>query len=304
LIRSLDVQPGLIEIQAQIMDISSDALESLGVDWRLRRGKMDFEVRGGTAPPLTFDGALGEGASRTIIPPVASPVGGLFTAVSGEAGRYLIARVSALATEGKARFIANPKVMTLDNVEATLENVNTVHVPVAGVQAVDLFDVSAGTSLRVTPLIVQEDGARRFKLAVRIDDGNFVGAPTAANPVPPLRRSSIGTQAFIEEGESLLIAGYSSESDGDQEVGVPGLSKIPVVGRLFKHTEKTRNKVERLFMLTPRLVVQHSAALNRNAITPRLPSETPSGVRQGQPEATPRAPSMPNATQRKFDILE
>lgn len=128
LIRSLDVQPGLIEIEAQIMDIGSDDLESLGVDWRSRRGKTDLEIRGGTTPPLTFGGALSEGASGSVIPPATALVGGLFTAVSGEVGRYLIARISALTSEGKARFVASPKVMTLDNVEATLENAPPVTV--------------------------------------------------------------------------------------------------------------------------------------------------------------------------------
>jgi type III secretion protein C len=203
--------------------------------------------------------------------------------------RYLLARVSALATEGKARFVANPKVMTLDNVEALLENVNTVHVPVQGVQAVDLFDVSAGTSLRVTPLIVQEGELRRFKLAVQIDDGNFIGAPTPGNPVPQLRRSSIGTQAFINEGESLLIAGYTIEGESEREVGVPGLSKIPALGRLFKHTEKTRSRTERLFMLTPRLVqnAARTAAL-APSVTPRqdVPGAK-SDPRQDVPGAQP-----------------
>ncbi len=254
LIRQLDVQPGLVEIEAQIMDISTDDLESLGVDWHLNRGKMDFQIRGGTTPPLNFNGALGDAASGAIIPGANTPTGGLFTAVSGDLGRYLLARVSALATEGKARFVANPKVMTLDNVEALLENVNTIHVPVQGVQVVDLFNVSAGTSLRVTPLIVQEGEQRRFKLAVKIEDGNFIGSPTPGNPVPQLRRSSIGTQAFINEGESLLIAGYTLDGETEREVGVPGLSKIPALGRLFKHTEKTRSRTERLFMLTPRFV--------------------------------------------------
>jgi type III secretion protein C len=299
LIRQLDVQPGLVEIEAQIMDITSDDLESLGVDWHLNRGKMDFQIRGGTTPPLNFNGALGDAASGAIIPGATSPTGGLFTAVSGDLSRYLLARVSALATEGKARFVANPKVMTLDNVEALLENVNTVHVPVQGVQAVDLFDVSAGTSLRVTPLIVQEGELRRFKLAVQIDDGNFIGAPTPGNPVPQLRRSSIGTQAFINEGESLLIAGYTIEGESEREVGVPGLSKIPALGRLFKHTEKTHSRTERLFMLTPRLIQN----------TPRTASLAPPAVSEapGQPQrqdAPAAQAATPASTAPQFRILE
>jgi type III secretion protein C len=284
LIRSLDVPPGLVEIEAQIMDVSSDALETLGVDWRLGRGKMDLQIRNGTSPPLTFGDALTDGTANTIIPPATSPVGGVFSALSGEAGRFLLARISALEQTGRAKFVANPKVMTLDNVEAILENINTLHVRIAGVQAVNLFDVSAGTSLRVTPHIVREANGRRFKLAVKIEDGKFTGQNVDA--IPTVQRSSIGTQAFIAEGESLLIAGYTAEEETNGTTGVPGLSRIPVVGNLFKRNEKVRTRVERLFMLTPRLVGDLAETQQGGGAQTQPAEKTPT---TGQPAA--RQPS-------------
>jgi type III secretion protein C len=139
---------------------------------------------------------------------------------------------------------------------------------------------------------VQEGEQRRFKLAVKIDDGNFIGAPTPGNPVPQLRRSSIGTQAFINEGESLLVAGYTLEGETEREVGVPGLSKIPALGRLFKHTEKTHSRTERLFMLTPRFVqnTPRSAALAPST-PPQL--DTPPQLEQQPDRPAARALAAP-----------
>jgi type III secretion protein C len=143
-------------------------------------------------------------------------------------------------------------VLTLDNVEAVLENLSTFFVPVAGNLDVGLYNVSAGTSLRVTPLIVTEGGRTQIKLAVRIEDGGITQQNVGTLPV--VQRTSITTQAFINEGESLLIGGYQSDARNVTEVGVPGLSSIPLLGLLFKHHQKETTHVEHLFMLTPHVV--------------------------------------------------
>jgi type III secretion protein C len=143
-------------------------------------------------------------------------------------------------------------VMTLDNVEAVIENVNTFFVKVQGNLDVDLFNVSSGTSLRVTPLIVNEGSIAQIKLAIKIEDGNITSQQV--DSIPIVRRSTIGTQAFIQDGEALLIAGYTQESENNTQAGVPVLSKVPVFGRLFRYDEKRKQRVERFFLLTPRIL--------------------------------------------------
>ena len=273
-IRALDVKPGMVEIEARILDVSSDAIDSLGIDWRLHSGEVDLQVGRGNLPTLSYGTAIAPGAPAVtplpsgaggggigqmpgagVVPPIPSPFlqrGGVLTTVLGDAGKHLIARVNALAQDGNANVLATPRVLTLDNVEAVLENIETFHVRVAGNLDVALFNVSAGTSLRVTPLIVTEGERRQIKLAIRIEDGNFSGQ--SVDQIPVVRRSSIGTQAFINEGESLLIGGYENEAKLNTQVGVPGLSSIPLLGRLFKYKEKQTRQVQRMFLLTPRVV--------------------------------------------------
>jgi type III secretion protein C len=269
-IRSLDVRPGIVEIEVRIIEVSSDAIDSLGVDWRFQSGRVDLQSGRGNLPNLnygnTLNGALPNGAGNSsgapggipgtgVTPPTSSPDlprGGIFSLRLGDAGRFLLARVSALAQEGKANILSSPRVMTLDNVEAVLENVSTFFVRVAGNLDVDLFNISSGTSLRVTPLIVQEGAQTNIKLAIKIEDGNVTSQQV--DSIPVVRRSTIGTQAFIGNGDALLIGGYAQETDNDTQVGVPGLSKIPVFGRLFRYDEKRKQRVERLFLLTPRVM--------------------------------------------------
>lgn len=253
-ISSLDVKPGLVEIEVRVLEVNSDAVESLGVDWRATGNKADFQS-GRNLPTLSWGTAISDGA------PIASPQGPLplnpspgvvLTTVLGDAGRHLIARISALQQEGRASLLSTPKVMTLDNTEAVLENLSTFYVRVAGNLDVDLFNVSAGTSMRVTPLIVQEADQRQIKLAIRIEDGALTGQ--SVDQIPVVRRSTISTQAIINDGQALLIAGYAQEATQSDDAGVPGLSSVPFLGRAFKFSGARKNRVDRFFLLTPRVV--------------------------------------------------
>lgn len=255
-LRELDVKPGLVEIEVRIIEVNSDATESLGVDWRLRTSRVDLQVGNGNLPTLSWGTALADGA------PAVGPNGtvlrnpspsAVLTTVLGDAGRFLLTRVNALAGEGRANLLSSPKILTLDNVEAVMENLSTFFVRVAGNQDVNLFDVSVGTSLRVTPLLVNEEGeSQQIKLAVRIDDGSLTGQ--TVDQVPIVQRSSITTQALINDGQALLIAGYSQETDNKAETGVPGLSSIPYLGRAFKYTNTEKRRFDRFFLLIPKVV--------------------------------------------------
>lgn len=256
LIQELDVRPKLVEIEATIIEVGSENLSALGIDWRfnsskvdLRSGRNDLPQQRWPAPPLpTAPGVVntlpGAGA-------VAS-AGAVLTTILTDGGRQLVARVNALEQDGKASFRAAPKVLTLDNVEAKVERLRTFFVRVPGTYQTDLYDVSVGTSMRVTPLVVPEGADRRVKLSVRIDDGEITDE--RVDQIPVITRNAIGTEAFVGDGESLLLAGYTEEIKREMESGVPGLSKLPVVGHLFKQRDKTGGRVERLFLITPRLV--------------------------------------------------
>jgi type III secretion protein C len=243
LIRQLDIRPSLVEIEARIIEVSSDKAKSLGVDWRVQTPR--FDVSSGMQP-LTPDTVLGRQANA----PAAS--GGVFATRLVGGARQLLARVNALAKSGHANVLSSPRIMTSDNVEAIIEDSNEFFVRVAGNLDVDLFPILSGTSLRVTPLIVPEGNETLIKMAIKIEDGNITNQQVDAIPV--VRRTNIGTQVFVLDGESLLIAGFSRTSETNVQAGVPGISSVPVFGRLFKYEEKSKQRIERMFLLTPRLV--------------------------------------------------
>lgn len=277
LIASMDSRPRLVEIEVTIMDISTDTLDSLGIDWRLHSRHGDLQIGRGDRGQLSFDSQnseAGQVAGTSSTGAALTPLGMMFSASIGHDMRdYLLARVNALAQKGNANFVARPKVLTLDNNEALLENLSEFFVRVNGFQDAGLFSVTTGTSVRVTPLIV--DGAASaaqtapnlpnlpnqlpgVMMSINIEDGDLSGS--TVDQIPVVRRRRVNTQALMDEGQSLLIAGYTSEEKTSAASGVPLLSDIPVVGRLFKYDEKTQNNMERFYLLTPRLITSSSSA--------------------------------------------
>lgn len=256
LIAQLDVKPRLVEIDANIIEIDTDALEQLGVDWRAHNSHVDLQTGNGATAQNSFNGGLSPGFGNTTLAggviAGATPVGASMTAVLGDAGRFLLARVNALQQANRARIDASPKIATLDHVEAVVDNKSQFFVPVNGYVAGNLYSISTGVSLRVLPMIVDEDGKTQIKLDVSIEDGQISGQ--AVGNLPVVTKSTVNTEAFINQGQALLIGGYRMDNDSHGTTGVPGLSKIPLIGGLFRYHADQTTHMERLFVLTPRVI--------------------------------------------------
>jgi type III secretion protein C len=257
LIQRLDVKPQLIEIEAHIIEIQDTALDQLGVDWTLNNSHVNVQTGTGTLAQSTYSGGtITQNFGQTTLPGGvlvnATPVGASVAAVLGDAGRYLMARVSALTQTNLAKIDASPKVVTLNNIEAVMDNQTQFFVPVQGYTSGDLYSISTGVSLRVLPMVVEEDGQTRIKLDVAIQDGQLT-SQTVSN-LPVIQNMTINTQAFINEGQALLIAGYRDDSSTNGSTGVPLLSKIPVLGALFRTDSKQGSHMEQLFLLSPRVI--------------------------------------------------
>ena len=80
---------------------------------------------------------------------------------------------------------------------------------------------------------------------------------------------------MVGDGQGILLAGYSSEERTNTMSGVPGLSKIPYLGGLFKYQSKKQSNMERFYLLTPRFVMPGVAMQQGPAAPPSLPQPAP-----------------------------
>jgi len=244
LIAALDVEPQSLEIEATIIDLNTEKLRELGINWRYNKGRTSLLFGRGDSSDL----ALAPTTAPLDITPAGK--GGFISAVLGGADEF-IARINALQSQGAAKVVSSPQVLTLSNVEAVFDNSSTFFVRVAGRDDVDLFNVSAGTTLRVTPHVFKDNNQVRIKMLVSIEDGSL-GARTV-DTLPVVNRSAINTQALIFEGESLLVGGIVREASNDDQTKVPFLGDIPLLGALFRSSGTGNSRVERLFLIQPRL---------------------------------------------------
>ena len=252
-IAELDKQTNLVELHAAIVDVDADATESLGIDW------------GGSANTGNWN--LGGAIGNAIDPTKAlNPAGGgIFSTIFDTGNSRFMAQLNLLETQSKAKTLGRPSVITMDNIEATLEDTSTLYIPVSGYQASDLFKVDAGTILRVTPHIIEEqDGSRYIQMVIALQSNQNsehgqvstqVDSSGRVIVIPPtISQTKINTQAIVKEGQSLLIGGYYVESSSTTDSGLPSLKNAPGVGGLFGSNSEKANQRKRLLIITPKII--------------------------------------------------
>lgn len=257
LIAKLDVPSDMVEIEATIIDIAADEVESLGFDWQYKAG-------GGTVQ-------VSPTASNSSANAIAAQLSGfnITTLISG-AGRELLARVRAIEAKGTARIVSQPKVLGAANRTAVLSDKRTASVRVAGNQDAQLFSVEAGTTLQVTPRVIRDPQHTLIGLDLFIEDGGF--SSQQVDQVPVVQRTTIRTEATLLEGQSLLVGGIVVESTNTARSGVPVLANWPLIGALFRADETSANRRQRMFLITPKRVASGAPQALVQAAPPQLPA--------------------------------
>lgn len=272
LIAELDVAGGLVEIEATIVDIDADSGfefgPPLGATWQ--NGTKTESARLGISTTDVASTSL--------------------TLVTEQATQFALS-LQALRTKGQAEIVSKPSVLTMNNVEAQLDSTQTFFVRVAGQLQVDLFDVVVGTSLRVTPHIVEQvDGTNRIQLLVKVEDGTQQAQGQAIDGIPVIQRSTINTQAVLDENQCLLLGGLMRSEQRSRRRGIPGLMNIPKVGFLFASTTTSTIKTQRYILLKPRIVELPS--VNCSPLGMSGP-QSHIGIIQGMQDCIPFNPDEP-----------
>ena len=238
IIRSLDQPGGLVAITASIIDIDT----STGFEW---------------SPPniskWKFNGHKMEANYSLISATAATTPGNFVASLTADGICQFYQSVTLLEKKGLANIVSKPSVLTINNVEAFLDNTEIVYVKVAGAYATDLYNVTVGTMLQITPHIIEKDGGCRVQLIVEIRDGNFDDTQTT-DGIPRVKQNTISTQAVLDEGCSLLIGGLRRTEKKHTENRVPFLSNIPLAGNLFKTVSDSCVDYDRVVLISPQII--------------------------------------------------
>ena len=268
LITALDKPTRQVMIEARIVEMTATYSQSLGVQWGITgkaQGVMgtrgdSFSVTGSQGSSV--QGGLSSGAGLFNLPAAtaATPISSAITFgyLTADKTLGLDIRLSAIETNGQVKVIASPKIMTLDNTEAVIKQgkkipittIQSSQVP-GGTATFSTAYIDAMLKLTVTPQI-SPDGAIVMKLELIKDEPNYTVQDSQGNPQIDTRQAS--TQVVLNDGETVVIGGIINNSDTKTNNVVPGLSKIPLIGELFKQRTKETSNFELLIFLTPRLM--------------------------------------------------
>ena len=176
---------------------------------------------------------------------------GLFSMIlfNRDFSRFLTLELSALETDGKGKIISSPRVLTADNVEATIEQ--GTEIPFQQASSSGATSVSfrkAVLALKVKPQITP-DGNIVMELDVNKDSiGDILASGATINT------KHVKTNVLVENGGTVVIGGIYTQDTANTITKVPFFGDLPVVGNLFKNNARRDNKTELLIFITPRLV--------------------------------------------------
>lgn len=273
LVRQLDSQTPQVLIEARIVEARTNWLRQLGIQWGF-----DFIASPGTGNPtgLLFPNSIGVGGGSgsnqspirgLILPgaaanpnyavdlpaPVSTGSGGAlgfsFGSLSGNLNTNL--RLSAAEEEGEVRIISAPKIVTLDNTEAQIEQGVQIPISQVSAQGVNTRYVNATLGLRVTPHVTNE-GSVMLEVQVQKNEADFVN--TGARGDPTILTKSAQSQLLIIDGDTAVIGGIYTRNTALNYSKVPWFADIPIIGWFFKNKVERDDRSEMLIFLTPRIV--------------------------------------------------
>jgi type IV pilus assembly protein PilQ len=271
LVATLDTATPQVLIEARIVEVDTTFSRELGIQWggsyaggrgNSKYGVIGSQDSGGASIP---GGAVTAATTNPFTPtiPVPSYAVNLPAAVGlGSGGGIafgilkdnlrLDLSLSALEASGKGKIISSPKIVTTDNKEATIEQGTQIPYSTVSASGTNVQFIDATLSLKVTPHITP-DGRVSMKVDVKNDSQGDV-AP--GSTTPSINKKKATTDVLISDGETTVIGGILQITRNESRSGLPWLSKIPVLGYLFrKDTSSTQNR-ELLIFITPKILKQ------------------------------------------------
>ncbi len=270
IVRNLDTQTPEVLIESRIVEAATSFSRQVGIQWG---GNVSFAPTTGNPTGLVFPnivqaaGAADDssapigGLSGITTPnfavnmpaPIGVNSGGGIGFVLGSAGgaANLNLRLSAAENSGTIKTISSPRAVTLDNVESSIGQGVSIPFSQTSAAGVNTTFIEARLELRVTPHVTQE-GSIQMKVQVTNNQPN--PQLTGANGQPSISRREARTEVLVKDGDTTVIGGIYTRRNSEAWNEVPLLSRIPILGWLFKKKAVTDDRTELLIFITPRIV--------------------------------------------------
>jgi len=264
-LRKLDVIRRQVLVEVMLAEVTLTDDLSFGIDWFLT-------ARNNTTGTMNTLGALPD--TRTGNVAAFSPGLQLINLSAGQ----IRAVLRTLGKDDRAKILASPQIMVLDNEKAEIKVGDRISVQTqsqtgvsTGTGVLNSFQyLETGILLAVTPRI---NSGGLVTLEVNQEVSEVTGTPTAINPNPDISTRNAKTSVVVASGESIALGGLIREKRTFDSTGIPLLSKIPLIGAAFGTQTYNRTRTELLLVITPKIVNDPAQARQvTDELRERMPS--------------------------------
>ena len=262
----LDTRPRQVLVQVMVAEVTLNDTLQYGVEWWLKSALTSggkswpgfLGLDGGIVPKITS-------AAAGATPSVTGTSTGLNYAVFGSAGQ-VIGMLNLLGQDTDVNVLSTPHVLASDGKIAKIEVGNevpvvtqTVSTPTSNLTTGSTFSTSNSVQYRPTGILLEVKPSITASGQVTLSisqEVSSVGNPVSAggSEYPSFQKRKVTTDATVEDGKTIMLAGLIEDRGNDTVTGIPGFKDVPVFGALFGTTKKTRNKTELLITITPYVV--------------------------------------------------
>jgi len=264
IVKAVDVAPSEIMLEARLIEVATDDLDQLGIDWE-NLSKLTTIL---AESPLVRDPITGQtdGSSR---PPNENDFGGnlpdlgqlpekySFEKIEGLDNTFKFSRqlyaydvtLDFLIKRNKAKVLAHTQLTTLNNRAATILIGETLRWAVTSRENAIVVTDSVGIKLQITPTI-NSDGYITTRVTPEVS--SITELVLGIYPRKKIR--TVSTTVLVKDGQQIFIGGLLSVEDSKVEFKMPLFSNIPLIGKLFTHMNSSTKKTDLLIEITPRIV--------------------------------------------------
>ena len=265
IVAKLDVVRKQVFIEALIMEVSSEASFSFGINWAIGGNTGDAAIVGGVSLNGGAVSLSSSGANKTVSLPAGVSIGAILkdAITVGNTSYNIQSILNAVRGNSDVDVLATPQLLTLDNEEASVEVVDNIPFTKESTtrndndfttQSMDYKDV--GVKLKITPRI-SDDGSLRLEVeqeVSRVTQGLITLTNGDQLVAPTTRKRLVKTTILLQDSQTAVIGGLLDDQKTYNQSEVPGLGSIPVLGWLFKSRNKKSTQTNLFIFITPKVI--------------------------------------------------
>ncbi|MCX7739262.1 MAG: pilus assembly protein PilQ [Hydrogenothermaceae bacterium] len=250
--RILLERPYQVQIEARIVEISSERIKDLGIQWGGQYISSNLSIVGANSQSVISPN------SRYAVDFSAGTLpnqGFSFGLIAGGLTNFVDVRLSALERIGKTKLLSAPKVLTSDGETAVIRQ--GYEIPyITGSTATTPGNVmfkNAVLQLKVTPFTFI-DGNILLNIELSKDEPDFTRQLTGG--APPIYTKTLINRISVKDGSTAVLGGILEKKQYYSERGIPRLMRIPILGNLFKNDYRQEASTELLIFISPKIVYE------------------------------------------------